>query len=330
VRAVIRLRRRNEKMEMGIDIGYGVTKTVRSDGLVKHFRSVVGLGMPDTFGIARDNFRVVRINGEAYTVGEEAEKYRLPLITVRSRNSIESIAYRALLLACIGDDVSRRHAIVTGLPLGYYNSDKSRVAKIFRETLPICEIKVVPQPIGTFYDLLFDDKGDVCHAEFMERKVAVIDIGTYTTDLLVMDKATPVAGVSGCVEMGIDTLTRNIMKNLLPFRRNISSGEIERALKTNTIKKDGQQIDVSDILAENKSAIAANIWSWVQSRLGTEEDIDVLVLTGGGGEILRSYFVQENIIVPKSPFLSNALGFCKIARRLYGKVDVSGQTQALR
>ena len=316
-------------MEMGIDIGYGVTKAVRSDGQVKHFRSVVGLGMPDTFGIAHDNFTVVRINGATYTVGEEAEKYRLPLITVRSRNSIESIAYRALLLACLGEDVSGRHAIVTGLPLGYYNSDKSRVVKKFRETLPICEIKVVPQPMGTFYDLLFDDKGDVCHADFMDRKIAVIDIGTYTTDLLVMDKATPVAGVSGYVEIGIDTLTKNIIKSLLPLRRNISSGEIEKAIKTNTIKKEGQEMDISDIMAENKSAIAVNIWSWVQSRLGAEEDIDVLVLTGGGSEILSSYFVQGNIIMPNSPFLSNAMGFCKIARRLYGKVDVSGQTQVL-
>ena len=310
-------------MKMGIDIGYGVTKAVRADGQVSYFRSIVGVGAPETFGLSKSNFTVVEVEGNPYTVGEAAEQQRLPIITVRARNIIESIAYRALLMASVGD-VKGSHSVVTGLPLGYFNADKSRVMKKFKEILPGSEIKIVPQPLGSFYDLLFDDDGEIQHTEFMDKRVAVLDIGTYTTDILVTDKGTPVAGVSGSVEIGIDTLFTEIRKNLLPVRRNIGSVEIDTALRTNTIKRRGEQIDISDILTENKAAIAANIWSWANARLGTEEDMEVLVLTGGGGEILRNYFVQGNIIAPKSPFLSNATGFCKIARRLYGNVGVSG------
>ncbi len=310
-------------MELGVDIGYGVTKAVQSDGQVKHFRSIVGVGVPETFGISKSNFTVVEVEGNPYTVGEAAKQHRLPIIIVRSRNIIESIAYRALLMASVGD-VKGSHSVVTGLPLGYFNADKSRVMKRFKEILPGSEIKIVPQPIGSFYDLLFDDDGEIQHAEFMDKRVAVLDIGTYTTDLLVTDKGTPVAGVSGSIEIGIDTLFTEIRKNLLPMRRNIGSVEIDTALRTNTMKRRGEQMDISDILAEAKAAVAANIWSWTNARLGTEEDMEALVLTGGGGEILRNYFTQGNIITPKSPFLSNAIGFCKIARRLYGKVGVSG------
>ncbi len=311
-------------MEMGIDIGYGVTKSVRSDGKVRYFRSIVGVGSPDAFGVSKSNFNVVKVEGHPYTVGDDAERHCLPIITARARNIIESIAYQALLIASVGGDVEDSYSIVTGLPLGYFSADKSRLIKQFKEILPNSEIKIVPQPIGSFYDLLFDDDGEIQHTEFMNKRVAVLDIGTYTTDLLVTDKGTPVAGVSGSVEIGIDTLFTEIRKSLLPVRRNIGSVEIDTALRTNIIKRRGEQIDISDILAENKAAITANIWSWANARLGTEEDMEVLVLTGGGGELLRNYFMQGNIIAPKSPFLSNAIGFCKIARRLYGKIGVSG------
>jgi len=310
-------------MEMGIDIGYGVTKAVRADGEVRCFRSVVGIGTPDTFGVSNNNFNVVKIDGRMYTVGESAERQRLPIISVQSRNMIESVGYRALLLASLDGDYESSHSIVTGLPLSYFNADKLRVMSKFKETLPNCQTRVVPQPMGSFYDALFDDEGNVQNITFLDKRIAVLDIGTYTTDLLVADKGTPVAGVSASVEIGIDTLFKSIQKSLMHVRRNITNGEIEKALKTNTIIKDGEQMDISYILSENKAAVASNVWSWVNAKLGgTEEDIEIIVLTGGGGEILRNYFLQGNISMPKSPFLANARGFCKIARRLYGKAEV--------
>jgi|Deesub1362B_J571_1020462.scaffolds.fasta_scaffold00155_63 hypothetical protein len=77
---------------IGVDIGYGMTKAVRSDGRALMFRSVVGVGAPDMLGLEAGPAKVVSLHGGRYTVGEEAERFKLPLVSVRKRGFVDSPA----------------------------------------------------------------------------------------------------------------------------------------------------------------------------------------------------------------------------------------------
>ncbi len=302
-------------MEIGLDVGYGMTKAISSDGQVKTFRSIVGIGTPDMLGIAHRNALAVQINNDRYTIGEDAEKYKLPLINVRKRNSIESIAYKALILAAIGD-IPEELNIVTGLPLDFYSTDKERISRVFTGLFPGSQITIIPQPAGSFFDMLLNSDGNIANDEYAKKKIGIIDIGTYTTDLLLLEKADPIKELSSTITIGIDTLIRNIVKDCAHIRRNLPQKDIENALKTGTLSKHGQQIDISDTVSRNRAAVARNIWSYVNSVWGAEDDIEELILTGGGATVFRDAFVQSNITSPSAPFMSNVYGFYKLARRI--------------
>ena len=304
-------------MIVGLDVGYGVTKAVRSDGQVVVFRSIVGIGTPDVLGISKDRFRTILLNGDMYTVGEDAEKFRLPLINTRKRNSIESIAYKVLALAAIqrGSDSLN---IVTGLPIDFYSADKQKTQKVFGELFPECNITIIPQPAGTFFDLILDSNGKTTGVDYADKKIGIVDIGTFTTDMLLMDGTSPVREMSSTVTIGIDALVKNIIKECSHIRRNLTQTEVEKALKTGYITKYGEQVNIKDVIDKNKSLIAKNIWAYVNSIWGSEGDIDIFVATGGGALIFKDAFVESNIIYPQNPFISNAYGFFKLGRQMYG------------
>src|SRR5208337_1665266 len=134
-----------EMVYVGIDVGYGATKTVKSNSDSSIFRSYVGYGTPDTMGTSPVDALIVKVGKDQYTVGEEAERFKLPPVHTRTRNSIESTAYKALVLAALNGDRNAGLKIVTGLPVEYHMNDKEKLSEIFKDLLPNSEVKVVPQ-----------------------------------------------------------------------------------------------------------------------------------------------------------------------------------------
>ena len=310
-----------ETLFAGIDVGYGATKTIKSSGEVSIFRSIVGLGVPDTMGLSSTKAHTVEVNGGKYTVGEDVERYELTPIQVRKRNSIESLAYRALVLASFNGDKDRNMAIMTGLPVDYHAHDTEKLVKIYKEILPNARVKVAPQPAGTMFDLVLNSDGEPA-SDLAEKKVGIIDIGTFTTDLMLFNKMEPVMNSSSTVTIAIDHFVKEVAKAVAKqhpnVKRNIKQSDVEEALKTGCIKSNGQLIDISEILTNQKTATAMNIWSFIVSLWGAKDDIDCYVLSGGGAVMFRDAFTQSNIITPANPVMSNAYGFYKLARRVYG------------
>jgi len=199
-------------MIIGLDIGYGLTKIVDSNGRVDTFKFLVGVGSPLTMNLPiseKKKIRTVHIEGNTYTIGEDVERYELPVISVRQRNSIESMAYKALILAAVRDSISgdmHSNKIVTGLPVRFIN-DAEILKKTFYSIIPSCEIVVIPQPAGIFFDLILDSQGNVEQWEYANSRVGVVDIGTYTTDLLLFDHMEAIDTMSGTITIGINTLS---------------------------------------------------------------------------------------------------------------------------
>jgi plasmid segregation protein ParM len=304
-----------EMVHVGIDVGYGTTKTVKSNSESSIFRSVVGYGTPDTMGTSSVNAVIVNVGKDQYTVGEEAERFKLPPVQTRTQNSIESIAYKALVLAALNGDRNAGLKIVTGLPVEYHMNDKEKLFEVFKDLFPNSEVKVVPQPVGTLYDLVFDTNGNIQNPNIVEKKVGVIDIGTLTTDLVLFDKMHLIRPLSSTIEVGIDRFINDIAKDYPGLR--LSQSEIEEALKTGQIKRHDKLINIRDNLIAKKSSIARNIWSFVSSLWGPDENIDYYVISGGGAVMFRDAFVQSNLIMPRNAVMSNAYGFYKLARRIW-------------
>jgi hypothetical protein len=72
---------------------------------------------------------------------------------------------------------------------------------------------------------------------------------------------------------------------------------------------------------------AANIKGFIGSLWGTEGDLELLVLTGGGAQLLSTALDGDgtvSVYIPHDPVLANARGFCKYAKRIYGNKAEEG------
>lgn len=312
-------------MIIGLDVGYGVTKVIDSSGRVDVFKSVVGVGTPRTFNLPSDEGKKVRtvvIDNSIYTVGDDADKYNLPIISVRQRNSITSIAYKALAFAALKSSLQSDSKIVTGLPVQFIH-DADILKKTLNEIAPEYPVTVIPQPAGSFFDLILDRDGNVeeSQSHYTTMRIGIIDIGTYTTDLLLFDSMEAIENLSGSLTVGIKTLADLIIDNCRDIRRSLSPIEAEKAITTGKIKKHGSYVDISQAVQSFKYSVAKDIWSYAYSMWGSDEKIDSILLTGGGAQILVDFFPVSDmppITVSRNTYMSNVYGFYKLGKKIYG------------
>lgn len=312
-------------MIIGLDIGYGTTKLIDSNGRVCSFKSIVGVGEPQKInlpGAEKSYTRVVKVGKNTYTVGEDAEKYNLPVVDVKQRNSIESLAFKALVLAALGDSVKSAPdvKIITGLPVKYID-DASILIKSINDVIS-AEVVVVPQPAGSFFDLFLDNKGNVAWHELSTSRVGIVDIGTYTTDILLFDCLNIVESLSGTITVGLYRLTSSIINACKTegIRQSLTHVEAEKAFETGSVKKYGKELDISSIVQAQKDNITKDIWSYVNSMWGKDESIDYIVLTGGGASVLCDSFPKfkaAELTTTSNAFMANVYGFYKLGRRIY-------------
>ena len=157
---------------VAVDAVYGDVKIKFRDknGVVQDdiFNSIVGNYDP---GISVDGLKsemdIVEVDGEKFIVGRGALKHSSRIFNGRDKDWITSAAYKALFAAglykcgCNAVDL----IIMSGLPVTFYRSDKARLEGIIRDLAHTCSlkltVKVIPQPVGAFFSLLFDEEGQV-------------------------------------------------------------------------------------------------------------------------------------------------------------------------
>jgi hypothetical protein len=163
-------------MLLGIDIGFGFSKTVTRFG-ADVFPSVVGdwtRTEVQVGGFDRRDLDALGYEGRHYLVGERAMKVGRRLFVGLSREWLDTAPYRLLALNAIRRRVQEsghRVTVVTGLPVGDIPQHVATVKRHLEgthrlEILPagrpwdvtIAEVRVLPQPLGTVFSQVMDDQ----------------------------------------------------------------------------------------------------------------------------------------------------------------------------
>ena len=178
------------------------------------------------------------------------------------------------------------------------------------------KIKVIPQPFGSFFDLILNDEGKLKDPDKIRERVGIIDIGFQTTDLAL---ATPqfIESSSGSLDVGVrsvaDQLSRDVGRK---YSITLDTTEAEEALRHKSVRIFGESVDLSEMIEERTREVAELILSYAHSLWGRGERLNRLILAGGGANIFRSYFsTYPNLHVPEEPSLSNVRGYLKLARK---------------
>jgi len=334
----------NTQTTVGLDIGYGSVKAFADNGRNVCFESKVAPAEFIRFQI--DVGAQAQVNGltlhntkeGSVFIGELATKQGRPG-AVRSPHDRDRVtdpitthladAAFAMLLPGIEQAQVR---VVTGLPVAYYR-DAFQLSQhllgthqIFLDgrslTVEVEDVLVVPQPFGALLSLILDERGKLVASatEMIEGRVAVLDIGMHTTDMILVEGLEYIEARSGSIEVGVSTAIDMVRKVLLDdYRVSYESHELEIAMRRGWLVIQGKKHRLNGLVSERIDPIVRSI----EAEARTLWNISTLTATvlGGGGTLafkpwLESLFKQA--VYAPDAVNANAAGFLRYGLRQWG------------
>jgi plasmid segregation protein ParM len=334
---------------IAVDIGFGFTKATdgRNTMVLKsilgeatdiQFKGrILGEGSPD------ENLQI-ELDGRSYFVGDMAERQsNVRSFTLDQGQFFGSFAKQlALTAAARMAGTYLPVGLVTGLPIGYYKEYKDELVKVLtgehrvvlstgagkreEKVIKINNVKVIPQPFGSLFNLILNDVGELGDKRFVKEKVGIIDIGFKTADFTVSDKMRYSERGSRTTDSGISRAFGVIAGKLREKSNvNVELYRLYDAVERGTIKIRGKEYDLKGLTEQVFGQLATAIANEVD-RLWTDDwDIDSIVLTGGGGAVLARYLQPQlngQVVVvdaTKDARLCNVQGYWKFGKHLWAR-----------
>lgn len=341
---------------IGLDIGRSAVKVVATFGDANGHAQRVELSFPSSFAkairltdpgaVARAEMDTVVVNGASYFTGETAiTQGRDDMISGLTDDWIFGDQHAALLLSgvkrlgAMGVPHLDVALIAIGLPARLHDSQHKAYAASVAEIAPKAEIKVIPQSMGPYYAMLFDEQG-MEQPGCDEKSWAIVEVGQYTTDFAMIERGAAAQRAFGSCD-GMRIAAENLQKEVIS-RHSVSVTLVEATnmLIKAELKSFGERIDVTDDVKRAVEPLAEIIVNKAQQIFGTDlRTLDGIVLAGGGAALIRDAVASKwsktasgksippsFIQVPPRARFSVAEGFCRFARAV--DVDRNGGVPA--
>lgn len=315
---------------VGLDIGYSNVKIVYGDTTRRSSNMVMpAVSAPASYASfsmigEEDRDPIVRVNGEQWVAGIQPSRIEGWSRVVHD-NYTDTDGYYALFLSAMSaTGVSYIDRVVTGLPVAHYTNFDSRAKLINQLTgthvgvgghkFEIGEVKIVPQPMGSFMSLVstYEDSEVI-----EEGKVLVIDPGFFSVDWLVINRMRPHMSTSGTSMKAMSKLIERTAGYIEEqYGEGVSQISIETALRSGRdyIFHYGQRVSITEPIRRAASEESGQVLSKIKSSKREDNDaIDIVLLAGGGASLYKEAaeenYSRSRIILPDDPVMSNAQGF---------------------
>ena len=333
---------------IGIDVGFGFTKAYNGKNSVI-FKSVIGdatdIQFSTSLGESSSTSNLhVTLDDKSYFLGSYAElQSSITEYTLDQEKLVEDfVKILAVTAAGLCAEGNGPLQVVTGLPVGYLRRDSKKLREMITgthqitfhypkdedvtRTITIEKIKVIPQPIGSIFNLIFDDAGNIRNKELATQKLGVVDVGFKTTDFSIFDRLQYIERGSSTMETGISKCF-SVIANKLRQESNINVElyRIYKFIQSGTIKIRGKEYNISNLKKRVYTHASAGIGADVNRLWENDWDIDSIIISGGGGLELSEFLaptIEGNVIpIPKNTDarFNNVQGYCKFGRYKWGR-----------
>ena len=329
---------------LGVDVGFGYTKAFNGERSII-FKSITGDATDIQFhsgfseGSALENLHIT-VDGQDYFVGDMAEKQsNVREFTLDQNTMIENLA-KVMALTAISCYCTRpRHefSVVTGLPIRYYKQLRPRLGSLLQGehhlilhtrggedqevTLVIKNVRVLPQPFGSIFNLMMNDHGRIIDRDLAREKFGVIDIGFRTTEYTITDRLRYIERGSRTTDTGISKAFSLISKKIL--EQSGVSVEIYRLfepVRNGKIRIRGKDYSLAELRDQVMKQLATSIVSDMERLWIDDWDVEFILLSGGGSVDLAP--ILENMIEGQcrmvsslnDPRMVNVVGYLKYAK----------------
>ncbi|WP_031404781.1 ParM/StbA family protein [Thiomonas sp. FB-Cd] len=270
---------------VGIDIGRSGVKIAGPRARVPIFPALACPAVAVEPGPERQRAEhdTVQVDGQAWFVGESAQIHggatNSTYAGFEASPQYVALAEAALRRATEADGVAPKR-IVVGVPSEAGHTERARVESTWRRIAPHAALRVVAQPAGALIAAASD------HPRLLEETVIVADVGQYSSDLVISAQGRPMAGsfvsLPG-VRFAVQHLAAALRERLVGSP---THDALERALRDGRLP---HLLKVHDVHDEAKAAVAAMtalIRAGIQRLMTARQDVQVLLLAGGGAPLL--------------------------------------------
>jgi len=330
------------RMIVGVDVGYGYTKAA-GDGREVVFPSVVGkaeriryqtdVTLPSSgngSGIA-----LLTEEGDRF-VGELALLQSRVQWTLLDRSRVQDPSARLLFLAALSELLGQAGEgaplyVVTGLPVQWY-ADREKVVEqlggkhVVRrvngrqvvQRFSVDDILVVPQPFGSLFYAILNQEGRIVDELLARGRLGIIDIGTYTTDYVLVDGLRYIEKGSGSIATAMSRAYQLIGRSLLDtFGLDLRMHEVDKAVQRGAVTVFGEERDIGWLAQPALDAVGEEILAYAGTLWGDGRELTAVLVTGGGAAALGDQIVQRyhHARVLQDAPLANVRGFARYGRR---------------
>ena len=213
--------------------------------------------------------------------------------------------------------------VQTGLPPEYRISDESDLKealagkhhfaikigeqewKEFNFELPIENIDVIDQPMGTLFSIstLNNGRTSVDAAKYFNSNILIADAGFGTLDVYNINKGRVATRPETIDNLGMKQVFKETIHEIFEkYKKEITVSEMQKLLQTGKFrqilkqgnKRISKEIDFADILERNNEKVCTDMLTHICSAYNNLIDHDYLVITGGTcnawSNIIRDYF----------------------------------------
>jgi plasmid segregation protein ParM len=326
-------------MITAIDVGYSHTKAAM-DGRRAMFPSILGEVQQAHLDLdlaERNGYIQIETDNGAWFVGEAALEQSGLKTRRQDRGWIETPEYQALLFTAI-TELSTATGItielVTGLPVAYFADRgilKERLAGVHSvkragrrrgQRIEIGDMVILPQGLAAVLAEALDEKGVIRPGPVAEGLVGLVDVGGHTVNVATFKELREIARQTASIDAGMWGPLVEIGKrvNAAYPGQELRGHEIAEAVKRGTIRHYGEERDISGIAQDVLRPFARQILAEASQVWGAAARLDVLLVAGGGAEIVGPALVAEfpHARIVQNPQWANVEGYLRFARRHWG------------
>lgn len=311
---------------IGMDIGHSAVKLAWNDKQAPRSLIFPSAVVP-YFPISEENTRkqaeldLVVIDGKSFYVGETAARQSATSVTGLSMDWINTKEHAALIVAAnekltrLGVPVLGR-IIILGLPVSSFSRQKDALLAESNRLLPNTTIHVYPQPLCAFQTHMLDLQGNPASGRSLANESwATIDVGHYTTDIILMHKGDWIEPASASCS-GIYKACQAFQKIMAADKYEVDFLEAEECLKTRRLRDFGKTIDVSAQAEQALEVVISEIREKAVSLLSDRvRKLDGVLITGGGAEAVYNSLIKvwPNTKMTPNPRMAVADGMRRMA-----------------
>lgn len=344
---------------IGVDVGHGYVKAVNEKGDGILFPSVISNRVPLLFGKIEgfgelvdqevDSLNLKNLRVRYHLDGGERDFF-IGMKALLSDSNTELLLSddkfqegEELIKALVAISLLTDTKVVTvdvgiGLPVSKYDKYKEGLKEMFQgshhitlmdmgsgtyaeKQITISGLLILQQSLATLYDYVLHDDGSIEKGRMKELKgkVGIIDLGTRTTDVVLVEDNILNETYSYTIDEGIAEVLRAVSNRIqdelhLPVIK--SSAQVEKILvqQQGIYCYQGKDYNLNPIFREEMFRVAEQILKSIKTEWKDHfNELSCTLLGGGGSEIFKEYFKERiyNIKEMKDPQFANARGYLK-------------------